>query len=75
MCERQHKSSRGSLLPTREDTDGVLRIPLWNPRLPISVLELTKPKVVEGELSLPNHEKVERHYKVCNRHLVPRRMP
>ena len=43
MCARQHTfHSRGSLLPTREDTDGVPWIPLWNPRLPISVLELTK---------------------------------
>ena len=49
MCARQHTfHSRGSLLPTRENTDGVSRIPLCNPRLPISVLELTKNEVVGG---------------------------
>ena len=53
MCARQHTfHSRGSLLPTRGDTDGVPRIPLWNLRLPISVLGLTKNEVVGGESSL-----------------------
>ena len=49
MCARQHTfHSRGSFLPTREDTDGEPRIPLWNPRLPISVLELRKTKWLGG---------------------------
>ena len=52
MCARQHTfHSRGSLLPTREDTGGEPRIPLlllWNPRLPTIVLELTKNEVVGG---------------------------
>ena len=49
MCARQHTfHSRGSLLPTREGIDRVPRIPLWNPQLPISVLELTKHEVVGG---------------------------
>ena len=48
MCERQHK--RGSLLSTREETDRVLRIPLRNTRLPISVLELTKNVVDEASI-------------------------
>ena len=47
MCARQHTfHSRGSLLPTRDDTDGVPRI--QNPQLPISVLEITKNEV-DGE--------------------------
>ena len=56
MCARQHTfHSRGSLLPTREDTDGVPWIPLWNLRLPISVLELTKNEVVGGSRHWPQY--------------------
>ena len=54
MCARQHTfHSRGSLLPTREDTDGAPWIPLWNPRFPISVLELTKNEVGGGSRHWP----------------------
>ena len=54
MCARQYTfHSRGSLLPTREDTDGVPWIPLWNPRLPISVFEFTKNEVVGGSRHRP----------------------
>ena len=53
MCARQHTfHSRGSLLPTRDDTDGVPHISLWYSRLPISVLELTKNEVDGGVVTL-----------------------
>ena len=41
-CERQHKW--GSLLPNREGTGGVPRMPLRNPWRPTSVLEMRKTK-------------------------------